>query len=259
MCFSVRKEKFVSHPHYNSTSSRLANEQAHGRWIAEHGEEIWNWSSPAGKLRWQRRVALFADFLGDGVKNVLEIGCGTGLFTQELAFTGHHITAIDISPDLLARATERIHSPNVTFACENAYATSFANASFQAIVGSSCLHHLELAPALKEFYRLLLPGGSIMFTEPNMLNPQIAMQKNIPWLKRLAGDSPDETAFVRFSLAKNLAEAGFTKIAIQPFDFLHPALPASILPIAVPLLTKLESTPLIREIAGSLIITGTKA
>lgn len=233
---------------------RIRNEQQHGKWIAEHGEEIWNWSSPAGKVRWARRVELFRSFLSGDNKSVLEIGCGTGLFTAEIAVTGHHITAIDISPELISKARERVTADNVVFALENAYETTLPEGSFDAIVGSSCLHHLELNKALREFHRLLKPGGSIMFTEPNMLNPQIALQKNIPWLKKRAGDSPDETAFVRFTLQKKLSLAGFSEIAITPFDFVHPAIPHCALPLFVPLLTRLERVPIIREIAGSLII-----
>ena len=39
-----------------------------------------------------------------------------------------------------------------------------------------------------------------------MLNPQIAIQKNIPWVKRKLGDSPDETAFFRWPLRRLLEE-----------------------------------------------------
>lgn len=239
-------------------SERILNEQQHGKWIAEHGEEIWNWSSPAGKVRWARRVALYRAFISQCGRSILEIGCGTGLFTAEIALTGHDITAIDISPDLILKARERVTAENVVFALENAYETTFPPESFDAIVGSSCLHHLEVTKALTEFHRLLKPGGKIMFTEPNMLNPQIALQKNIPWLKKRAGDSPDETAFIRFSLQKELKLAGFTAIDITPFDFVHPAIPHSVLAMSIPLLNSLERLPIIREIAGSLIIRGCK-
>ena len=237
---------------------RIENETRHGSYIAEHGEAIWNWSSPAGRVRWQRRCDLFAEYLGNDGREVLEIGCGTGLFTAELAKTRNRITAIDISPDLLALARERVTGGEVTFRCENAYASTFADQSFDAIVGSSVLHHLDVPRALREFHRLLRPGGRFMFTEPNMLNPQIALQKNIPFLKRLAGDSPDETAFIRPLLARQLAAAGFRGITIVPFDFLHPAIPAFLLPVATPLLALCERVPLLREIAGSLVIRGSK-
>jgi hypothetical protein len=47
----------------------------------------------------------------------------------------------------------------------------------------------------------LKSGGTIYFTEPNMLNPQIAIQKNVSWVKRKLGDSPDETAFLSLAIA----------------------------------------------------------
>lgn len=237
---------------------RLLNEAEHGRFIASRGEGIWNWSSPAGRVRWQRRCAMFADFLGAEGREVLEIGCGTGLFTAELAKSGNRITAIDISEELLVLARQRVTGANVTFRRENAYSTTFPDGSFDFVVGSSCLHHLDLNRALREFHRLLRPGGGFMFTEPNMLNPQIALQKNIPYLKRLAGDSPDETAFFRWRLGRELARAGFLEVSIVPFDFVHPALPACALKGIVPLLDFFERIPLVREIAGSLAISGKK-
>lgn len=201
---------------------------------------------------------MFAAFLGSNNREVLEIGCGTGLFTEELAKSGNRITAIDISEDLLALARQRVSAGNVTFKVENAYATTFPDGSFDFIVGSSCLHHLDVERALREFHRLLRPGGGLMFTEPNMLNPQIALQKNIPYLKRLAGDSPDETAFVRFTLGRKIAAAGFGNVSIVPFDFVHPAIPGFMLGAAVPLLNLLEKVPLLREIAGSLVVRARK-
>jgi len=234
---------------------RLEREKRHGAWIAERGEGVWNWSTPAGRVRWARRVAMFRDFLAACGPRVLEVGCGTGLFTAELAATASHITAIDISPDLLDLARQRVTAENVVFALENAYETTFASESFDAVVGSSCFHHLDIDQALRELFRLLKPGGRMMFTEPNMLNPQIFLQKNIPPFKKLAGDSPDETAFVRFSLAPVLERAGYEQISIIPFDFVHPFVPKLLLGWAVPLLNAMEQVPLVREIAGSLIIT----
>ena len=243
---------------HSNFDKRLTHELEHGRWIADRGEEIWNWSSSAGKLRWARRVALFRGLLSGPRGQVLEIGCGTGLFTAELVSTGQQIIAIDISPDLLVHARKRVTDDNVLFALENAYATTFPDAFFDIIVGSSCLHHLDLKMALREFYRLLKPGGKMMFTEPNMLNPQILLQKNIPWLKRMAGDSPDETAFIRFTLEQRIRDAGFSQISIKPFDFVHPALPTFILSLAVPLLNSIEKIPSLCEFAGSLHIKAVK-
>ena len=40
---------------------RLDNEITHGKYIAQKGEQIWNWSSPAGIERWNRRCNLFKE------------------------------------------------------------------------------------------------------------------------------------------------------------------------------------------------------
>ena len=106
---------------------------------------------------------------------------------------------------------------------------SYSEAVFDSVVGSSVLHHLEIEEALREIYRVLKPGGTIYFTEPNMLNPQIAIQKNVPWIKRKLGDSPDETAFFRWPLWRLLEQTGYRDVRIDPFDFLHPKTPVALI------------------------------
>jgi ubiquinone/menaquinone biosynthesis C-methylase UbiE len=233
---------------------RLLNEKQHGEFIGEHGEEIWNWSSPAGKRRWARRCRWFREFVGDHHGRVLEIGCGTGLFTKELARTDNIILAIDISEALIMKAKERVSSANVDFFVGNACETEFESGSLDFVVGSSSLHHLEVDSALKEFIRILKSGGGMMFTEPNMMNPQVALTKNVPSIRRRAGDSPDETAFFRWEIAEKLRSAGFVEILVEPFDFVHPQTPTWLLHLMEQAAAMLEKIPLVREIAGSLII-----
>jgi len=240
------------------SSDRLKNEIEHGKLLRQTGAgEVWNWESPAGKIRWRRRVEMLTSHLRPDMK-VLELGCGTGYFTKEAARSGAKITAIDISPELLEQAREEVPLDNVEFLVENAYEMSFSDNSFDAVIGSSVLHHLEIDEALKEIFRVLRPGGTVRFTEPNMLNPQIAIQKNIPFIKKMLGDSPDETAFFSWSLKKKMLNHGFTAIKIKPFDFLHPSIPAFMLPVMRPFCSTLEKIPLLSSIAGSLYIHANK-
>jgi 2-polyprenyl-3-methyl-5-hydroxy-6-metoxy-1,4-benzoquinol methylase len=239
-------------------TERLRNEVEHGKFLLAHGAgEVWNWETPAGRLRWARRVRMLTGHLQPG-QHVLELGCGTGYFTRELCKTGATITAIDISPDLLAAAQAKSRNDNVEFEIQNAYDMTFSDQTFDAVVGSSVLHHLEIDAALKEIQRVLKPGGLIFFTEPNMMNPQIAVQKNVPVIKRRLGDSPDETAFFRWPLQRRLARAGFHQIRIQPFDFLHPQIPRRWIRAGERLGSLLENAPVLREIAGSLYIRAAK-
>ena len=233
---------------------RIATEIQHGRFLAQHGAgEIWNWEGPAGKLRFARRVKMLSNHLRAGM-SVLELGCGTGYFTRELARSGADVVAVDVSPELLEIAKADCPAENVRYEIQNAWAMSYPDAHFDSVVGSSVLHHLEIKEALREIYRVLKVDGTIYFTEPNMLNPQIAIQKNIPWVKRNLGDSRDETAFFRWPLRRLLKGTGFRDVQIDPFDFLHPKTPFPLVNGLNAIGRFLENVPVVSEFAGSLYI-----
>jgi ubiquinone/menaquinone biosynthesis C-methylase UbiE len=237
---------------------RLKNEIKFGSIIADKAEEIWNWSTPAGKIRLQRKINYFKNFVGNKNANILEIGCGTGIFTKALAKTCKNITAIDISPDLLKIAKAKTgKSGKVKFLVRNAYATDFKNNNFDYVYGCSILHHLDMDKALKELIRILKPGGKIIFTEPNHLNPQIIIERS-PFFRKYFFNSPDETAFFRGQLLKQLKRYGFKNIDIVPFDFLHPYTPNYLIKYIKPMGLFMEKLPLVKEISGSLLIMAEK-
>ncbi len=237
---------------------KVAHEIEHGKKISENAEDIWGWVSPAGQVRAQRRADFFIQ-LGklDDQSRVLEIGCGTGLFTRKVyQATKAQITAIDISEDLLAQAREKL--PEVEFNLDDAMASSFTDSTFDCVYGSSILHHLNFKKSLNEIFRILKPSGSMIFAEPNMINPQILIQKNIPAIKRWMGDSPDETAIVRWSFKKLMENTGFKNVMIFPYDFLHPSVPELLIPFVKRTGEIIEKIPVLKEIAGSVIIYGEK-
>ncbi|MFO0985106.1 MAG: class I SAM-dependent methyltransferase [Planctomycetota bacterium] len=239
-----------------SSAARAMHEIAHGELLARGDPElIWGWGSPAGRLRAARRAQLIAAGAGlEPGKRVLEIGCGTGMFTQMFAATGARIVAVDISAPLIARAQgRRLPADQVRFLVKR-FEDCDVDGPFDAVIGSSILHHLDLTAALGKIHELLRPGGRMSFAEPNMMNPQILVQKNVPIVKRWLGDSPDETAFVRWPLGKLLARCGFGLIEITPFDWLHPRTPRPLLGLVGGAGKMLERLPLLRELSGSLLI-----
>lgn len=239
-------------------SSRKENEIKHGAAIAEHAADIWGWGSPSGKVRARRRAQLIVQYGGIGRgTSVLEIGCGTGIFSRYFAETGAAVTSMDISPDLIAQAEKETTAP-VTYLIGDAERLPFPEASFDVVAGSSILHHLDPDIALKEIHRVLRPGGRLAFAEPNMMNPQIAVQKNIPFIKKMLGDSPDERAFTRWQMTSLLKKMRFTDIAVFPYDFLHPLVPQPLIPVVSGIGTVLEKIPVVKEIAGSLVIAARK-
>ena len=236
----------------NLPPSRVAREIEHGRYLADHvAEDAWGWSTPAGQLRAQRRSRLILKGAGIGPgSKVLEIGCGTGLFTEIFAASGAEIIAVEPSPDLLQTARQRRLS-GATFLEKN-FEDCEAEGPFDAVIGNSVLHHLDLERSWPRIFSLLKPGGRLSFAEPNMLNPQIYCERH--FRKFFPYTSADETAFVRWALSRDLQRAGFGSIQIQPFDWLHPATPRPLIGAVSNVGKALEAIWPVREFAGSLSI-----
>ena len=236
----------------------LEHEIAHGKKISQNAEDIWGWGSKAGRIRANRRTDFFIS-LGNisSSDNVLELGCGTGLFTEKVFNSTHaNITAIDISEDLLEQASLKVKEAR--FIRDDAMNMSFDNGSFDVVYGSSVLHHLNYETSTAEIFRVLKPGGRMIFAEPNMINPQIFIQKNVPFIKKWLGDSPDETAIVRWKMKKLLEKTGFKNVTIIPYDFLHPIVPSLLIKPVSFFGSICEKIPFLKEIAGSVVIYAEK-
>lgn len=234
---------------------RVRREIAHGVKIAAEAEDIWGWSGRIGALRWERRMKMLLSDLKKG-ERVLEVGCGTGLLTAEAVKTGARIYSLDVSVDLIKKALAKPECGKASFFCASAYELGFKDASFTSVIGMSVLHHLDIDKALKEFYRVLKPGGALVFSEPNMLNPHIFAERT--FFRERFHNSPDETAFVRFSLGRKMKAHGFRDISIEPFDFLYPKIPAPLAGAMNTIARVIEKIPVASEFAGSLFITGRK-
>jgi SAM-dependent methyltransferase len=236
-----------------------AVEIAHGEAImAAGGEDLWNWSSPAGRLRLGRRVDLFVERLGlaRGKKRVLELGCGTGLYTAELAPHCAELTAIEISDVLLREARARL-GDRVRFVRQNLEALEPAalGGPFDAVFGCSVLHHLDLDTVLPRLAGALAPGADLAFSEPNLLNPQVRLMfSRFAWARRKWATSDTEMAFYPWELRGIFARHGFAVRDLFPFDFLHPGIPVPALPLARAVDRWLERLPLLRYLAGSYFI-----
>jgi len=238
-----------------SSEERLRRELAHHRGLAgQQTEEIWGWASPAGRRRADRRGELFVDGTGIGPgRRVLELGCGTGEFTRRVARGGAELIALDLSPELLGKARTKVRA-GARFVRADATVLPFPTASFDAVYGCSILHHLDVEAALTEVRRVLRPGGRLVFSEPNLLNPQVFLMFKIHALRPYIGFSPDEMAFTRGAIVRILRRLGFGGVRVRYFDFLHPAIPGGLVSMVEPALEGFERVPLLRVIAGSLLI-----
>jgi 2-polyprenyl-3-methyl-5-hydroxy-6-metoxy-1,4-benzoquinol methylase len=89
-------------------------------------------------------------------RRALDVGCGRGLLTAELAGVADHVTGIDLDGPALTHAPA---APNIEIVQGDVMTYPFEPASFDVIAAIAVLHHLPLAPALTRFQGLLAPGG----------------------------------------------------------------------------------------------------
>jgi len=242
---------------------RQLKEQEHfDKYVSDFGESWWGHVTAAGIKRLQRKASIFAEYASQFKSPyVLEVGCGTGSLTQLVLdeVDSMKLKGCDISPKSVQKATEKLSRyHNAHFELADVCSLPYPPDTFDAVFGNSILHHLPLAPSLKECFRVLKPGGFILFFEPNMMNPQIALEKNVRFIGKLSQASEDETAFFRWSLANKIHGHNFQDIVVRPFDFLHPLAPSFLISSIDYVGRLLEKVPLVREISGSLLIRAIK-
>jgi len=96
---------------------------------------------------------------------VLEIGCGTGTFTRELAVKrGARITAIDLAPRMIDVARVRT---NANLGIEYCVADfmELSPRGFDVVVSINTLHHLPLAAAAERMAEAVVPGGLVLIVD----------------------------------------------------------------------------------------------
>lgn len=123
---------------------------------------------------------------------VLEMGCGTGALTMQCARRGAKITAIDISPHMLAVARRRSSAAGVAdqiewWLMDAASATDhFAPQSFDKIIMSLLLSELaedELCYVLSGGRRLLADGGRLIIADEVI--PRALPARLLFWMVRI--------------------------------------------------------------------------
>jgi SAM-dependent methyltransferase len=237
---------------------RYADEQLQGVEIAAGRESVWGWSSPAGRPRADRRARFLieAAALAPGVR-CLELGSGTGVFTARLVGSGCELVALELSEELADRCRERVGDRVEVVVGNVETGAGLEGRTFDAIVGVSILHHVNMELCLRNTFSTLAPGGRFAFSEPNMANPQVWAMKNVDLVGRLLHETPHETAFRTRELRGLFESAGLEVEVCEPFEFLHPATPRALIPAVRRLESLLERTPA-RSIAGSIRVAGRK-
>lgn len=115
--------------------------------------------TPGFDAYWSYRDAFF-DLVPPPSRGALEVGCGEGRVTRDLAARGHRVTSLDASPTLLRAAAER--DPDGEYVLGTAEALPFAAGAFDLVVSYNALMDVaDMPAAVAEMARVLAPGGRL--------------------------------------------------------------------------------------------------
>lgn len=210
------------------------------------------------KLRW-RAIAVRHCFHVLPGENILEVGAGTGLWTEHLANVLRHenpITAAVFNRDY-ADVLERKGVENVQAVLTDRL-SDLPLESFDYIVGTAILCHDLYAQNIAVLYRLLKPGGQILFFEANHWNPQVFLKNAVPAIGRWAGQPRCQAPMRKYDLMKAASWQGYTNIEIVPFDIVHPQIPRKLIRTLQVAAYVIEHAPVFRELCGTLYIWARK-
>jgi len=193
-------------------------------------------------------------------ERILELGAGSGLWSEHLTavLRGENPITAAVFNEELAKAASAKRLPNTRFVHVTDLAADLPAGSFDYVVGTVILCHSLYPQTLAALYRLLKPGGQLLFFEANYWNPQVLLKNAIRPFGRWCGDAHCHVGMRKYELMKRASHQGFTSIEIVPYDLIHVHLPRSLLPFVQSASFILEHMPVVRDLCGTLYIWLTK-
>jgi SAM-dependent methyltransferase len=226
----------------NPTNSALAEQAAYYRARAAEYDEWW-----LRQGRYDRGPELNAAWFAEGALvaaalnvfkprgHILELACGTGLWTQRLLPFAATLTALDASPEVLALNAARLRSERVQYVNADIFRWK-PDAQFDTVFFSFWLSHVP-PERFAEFWQLvrasLAPGGRVFFVDSRRDPTSTAIDNALPeqptvTLRRRLNDGREFQIFKTFHepkrLTAQLSELGWQfKVQETPHYFVYGA------------------------------------
>jgi ubiquinone/menaquinone biosynthesis C-methylase UbiE len=133
-------------------------------------------------------------------QSLLDVGCGPGTITADLAGRVSQVVALETSEEVLSLARREIDVPNVIFAVGDVHALPFADGTFDVVHAHQVLQHVaDPVQALREMKRVCKPGGIVAVRDSDYsgfiwypLLPELTEWMNLyQAMARRAGGEPD--------------------------------------------------------------------
>lgn len=166
----------------------------------------------------QRRIDIvFNELLPQNIagKKLLDAGCGTGHFSKIASEKGAIVTSMDIGERLLEKVAEKCDTERVVGSVLD---IRFDDNYFDFVISSEVIEHTENPyKAIREFYRVLKPGGILALTVPNRFWKWSCIIANALKIRPYEG-MENWAGF--FGLKRELKSVGFTILKYRGFHIL---------------------------------------
>jgi SAM-dependent methyltransferase len=128
-----------------------------------------------GSNEWTRKAFRMMRDVPDSPR-ILDVGCGPGMQTVELArLSGGTVVALDLLPEMIARVQAEADAAGVSDRVvaleQDMRAMAFPSSSFDVIWSEGAIYFLGFEAGLREFKRFVGPGGYVAVSEAVWLKP----------------------------------------------------------------------------------------
>jgi len=192
----------------------------------------------SGRVEWESYFAHWEKY-GVDLESCVEIGCGAGRLTLQLARTFHAVHAVDVSAAALEHAGRHVHAASVTFLPSDGLRLPLPDATVSAAFSAHVFQHFDSPDHALAYFadiaRVLRPGGTLMVHMPVHRWPTMAgvfhgaysLQKRVgnarAWMKRrlvqlgLSGPGKRYLSYSIDELFEKLPQLGLSDVEIWVF------------------------------------------
>ena len=149
---------------------------------------FWGWAAPAYNLpvlqQWVYRPAhdeVIAQLRAHSSARVADIACGTGILADRIERELHaaEVYGVDMSEGMLNQA--RARSTGVQWLRGPAEQLPFDDGALDAVVTTSAFHFFDQPSALRDFHRVLAPGGVAAVSTLSARQPRLQGPSTSKW------------------------------------------------------------------------------
>lgn len=187
----------------------------------DHAAAVYDVLAPVMTLGQEGRYRKIAiRLLGlQGNERVLDVGCGTGVLTRQIAHrlggANACVVGVDAAPKMIQVARRRAEGlPRVRFEVGVAEALAFEDASFDCALSTFFFHHIDAElkrRALAELLRVLKPGGCLIIVDVDV--PSNWFGKLCAWSGYWLFKQEEIRENIRGELRRALADVPFREVS----------------------------------------------